>query len=195
MSYGVGPIFNAAGPQYEPGYPYVLYVGNFRAHKNLNRLLAAFAQVDFPELRLILSGRKTPDMVEQIQVLNLSGRVEFAGILSDEALARLYRGARCLIFPSLLEGFGLPALEAMACGTPVIVSRTTALPEVVGSAGMLIDPLDVDNIRQAIELVLGDADLRGRMRTAGILRAQNFGWDRVVATVYQVLCEAEMSAS
>ncbi len=194
ISYGVEPLFHPDGPRYEPGYPYILYVGNFRAHKNLDRMLAAFAQVDYPELRLILTGNKTAALAERLRTLKLEQRVQFAGTVSDEILARLYRGATLLIFPSLLEGFGLPALEAIACGTPVIASRTTALPEVVGDAGVLIDPTDIDDIRKAIEQVVGDADLRRRMRSAGLLRAQQFSWDSVTQRVHRAICQAAGSA-
>ncbi len=194
ISYGVESLFHPDGPRYEPGYPYILYVGNFRAHKNLHRLLAAFAQVDCPDVRLILTGDKTPELAARLRTLQLEQRVQFAGTVSDEVLSRLYRGATLLIFPSLLEGFGLPALEAMACGTPVVASRTTALPEVVGDAGVLIDPLDVDDIRNAMERVVGDADLRRRMRAAGILRARQFNWEGVAERVHRAICQAVDSA-
>lgn len=194
ISYGVEALFHPDGPRYEPGYPYILYVGNFRAHKNLDRLLAAFAQIDYPELRLILTGNKTPELAERLRTLKLEQRVQFAGTVSDEVLSRLYRGAALLIFPSLLEGFGLPALEAMACGTPVIASRTTSLPEVVGDAGVLIDPTDIDDIHRAIERVLGDAELRRRMRALGLLRARRFCWEGVAERVHQAICQAAGSA-
>jgi glycosyltransferase involved in cell wall biosynthesis len=184
---GVESIFHPDGPKYEPGHPYIFYAGNARAHKNLSRLLAVFARIDFPGLRLILTGQKTSEMAEQVRALKLEERVQFAGTLSDEALARLYRGALLFIFPSLLEGFGLPPLEAMACGTPVVVSRTSSLPEVAGDAGLLIDPLDIEDMRRAIERVLGDTSLRDRMRKAGLSRARAFCWDCVGARVLHVI--------
>lgn len=187
ISYGVEPLFHPEGLRYEPGYPYILYVGNSRAHKNLNRLLVAFEGVDHPELRLILTGNKTPELAGQLQALKLEQRVQFSGTISDEVLSRLYRGATLLILPSLLEGFGLPALEAMACGTPVIASRTTALPEVVGDTGVLIDPLDIEDMRRAIERVIEDADLRRRMGIAGLLRARQFSWDSVAEKVQRAI--------
>jgi glycosyltransferase involved in cell wall biosynthesis len=187
---GVESIFSPDGPRYEPGYPYILYAGNSRSHKNLNRLFAAFEGIDFPELRLILTGVKTVEIGAQLNKLKLSERVQFAGTVSDETLSRLYRGALAFVFPSLLEGFGLPPLEAMACGTPVIVSRTSSLPEVVGDAGLLIDPLDIGHIRRAMERVLDDAALRHRMRAAGLLRARLFCWDCVAARVRQVIAQA-----
>jgi glycosyltransferase involved in cell wall biosynthesis len=186
---GVDPVFRPDGPRYEPGYPYLLYAGNARAHKNLGRLFEAFPRISFPELRLILTGRQTVKIREQLEQLKLCGRVQFAGDLSDEILASVYRGAACLVYPSLLEGFGLPPLEAMASGTPVVVSHTSALPEVVGDAALLIDPLDTDDLRRAIERVLGDAGLRYRMREAGLSRARLFCWDCVAAKVRRVIAE------
>jgi glycosyltransferase involved in cell wall biosynthesis len=187
---GVDLPFAAEGPRHEPGFPYILYVGNARPHKNLHRLLSAFRGVDYPELRLLLSGAPTEEIRGRLRQLGLENRAEFFGAPSDDALARLYRGAELLVMPSLIEGFGLPALEAMACGTPVIVSRGTALPEVVGEAGLFIDPLDIQDMTRAIERLLGDRDLRTTMRQLGMERSRQFSWARVAAKVNIVLDEA-----
>lgn len=187
---GVDPVFRPDGCRYEPGYPYILYAGAARAHKNLDRLFEAFQRIVYPELRLILTGRRTVKIREQLERLSLDDRVQFAGDLSDEILASVYRGAACLVYPSLLEGFGLPPLEAMASGTPVVASHTSSLPEVVGDAALLIDPLDTEDLRRAIERVLGDAGLRQRMREAGLSRARLFRWDHVAARVRRVIAEA-----
>jgi glycosyltransferase involved in cell wall biosynthesis len=117
-------------------------------------------------------------------------RVRFATSVTDEDLPALYRGALALIFPSLMEGFGLPPLEAMACGTPVVASRSGAIPEVLGNAGLLVDPLDSIDIRQGIERVLEDSALRSAMRQAGLARARLFNWDTVAAKVNRVIQEA-----
>ncbi len=182
---GVGPPFEPDGPRYEPGFPYILYVGNFRPHKNLGRLFEAFRNLNFPELRLLLVGGRAPE---------ISGRTAWIACPPDDELARVYRGASLLVLPSLIEGFGLPALEAMACGTPVVVSRTTALPEVVGEAGVYVDPLDVADIQRAMECVLGNAGRRAGMRALGIRRARQFSWDSVAARVLRILEEAADSA-
>jgi glycosyltransferase involved in cell wall biosynthesis len=191
---GVDPVFCPNGPRYDPGFPYILHVGAFRPHKNIGRLLTAFAAVGDTTLRLVLTGKKNPELAAQLKDRNIDNRVHFAGCVTDEWLAALYRGAVCLLLPSLIEGFGLPPLEAIACNTPVIVSRTTALPEVVGDAGILIDPLDVQDIRRAIERVLEDGRLRTKLRLAGRARARLFCWDRVAEKVHRVIQEASCAA-
>ncbi|HEY1203921.1 MAG: glycosyltransferase family 1 protein [Bryobacteraceae bacterium] len=172
---GVGDPFQTDGPRHEPGFPYILYVGNSRPHKNLDRLLEAFRSLARPDLKLVLAG--TPGH-------------EVAG---DDELVAMYRGALFLVLPSLAEGFGLPALEAMACGTPVLVSRTPALLETTGNAALLFDPLDAGDLARTMALALDDAGLRARMRAAGLDRARCFSWDRVAARVLAVLHQAALS--
>lgn len=190
VGYGVDPKFRRNGPRYDPGFPYVLYVGALRAHKNIVRLLGAFERIDHPDLRLILTGTKTPYITAWLAGRRIENRVQFAGCVPDEDLASLYRGAACLIMPSLMEGFGLPPLEAMACGTPVVASRAAALPEVVGDAAILVDPLDVDDIRAGMERILGDSGLCHTLREAGLSRARFFCWERVAQRVRAVIEEA-----
>ncbi|MGH9581341.1 MAG: glycosyltransferase family 4 protein [Bryobacteraceae bacterium] len=190
VGHGVDPAFRCDGPRYEPGFPYILYVGTLRAHKNIARLLAAFEGIDCPDLRLVFTGNQTPDITARLAGREIEKRIRFAGCVPDEDLAALYRGAVCLVLPSLMEGFGLPPLEAMACGTPVVVSRAAALPEVVGDAGVLVDPLDTEDIRAGMERVLSNSDLRQRLRAAGLLRARLFCWNRVAERVRAVIGEA-----
>jgi glycosyltransferase involved in cell wall biosynthesis len=187
---GVDLPFVPEGQRYQPGFPYVLYVGNFRPHKNLHRLMLAFRRLDYPGLCLLLVGTPNSQMTACIRELGLQHRAAFLNTPSDHDLACVYRGATLLVLPSLIEGFGLPALEAMACGTPVVVSRNTALPEVVGEAGLFVDPLDVQDMKQAIARVLGDRELRGTLAKLGLQRAQRFSWDGVAAKVRAVLEEA-----
>ena len=184
---GVGVPFCPWGDSYQPGFPYILYVGSFRPHKNVQRLMRAFRDIDYPELRLVIVGPRRPSLTAYLDELGIGSRTVVLGQLTDEELARVYRGALLLAQPSLIEGFGLPALEAMACGTPAVVSRTTALPEVCGSAGVYVDPLDTREIQKALERVLGDGELRARLRNLGIQRARAFSWDRVAATVRALL--------
>jgi glycosyltransferase involved in cell wall biosynthesis len=184
---GIDPVFRRTGRRYEPGFVYLLYVGNFKPHKNINRLLEAFARVDYPELRLLLTGFGTPDLLAVLRPLGLERRVHFAGYVDDDRLAELYRGALAVVQPSLMEGFGLPPIEAMACGTPVVVSGVTALPEIVGEAGVFVDPLDVEDMRRGIEKIIGDLDLRKRLIAAGQLRASLFRWDDVTRKIAGVL--------
>lgn len=187
---GVDLPFRQVGDRYRPGFPYILYVGNFRPHKNLDRLFAAFRDIDVPHLRLLMTGAPSPEMAAQLERAGLTGRVGFLGTISDERLAAVYRGANLLVLPSLSEGFGLPALEAMACGVPVVASKNAALPEVLGGAGELVDPLDVAGIRSGIERVLSDSSLRRKMRRLGLQRASRYSWEQVGASVCKVLQEA-----
>jgi glycosyltransferase involved in cell wall biosynthesis len=187
---GVGAPFEADGPRYQPGFPYVLYVGNSRPHKNLGRLLCAFRDLRSPELRLIIAGALNVEVELLLDQLGIRARTRILAGVGDEELAGLYRGARLVALPSLIEGFGLPGLEAMACGAPVVASRATALPEVVGDAAWLVDPLDVRDIRCAMERVMSDSELRSAMRARGIARARCFSWNRVGEAVRSVLSGA-----
>jgi glycosyltransferase involved in cell wall biosynthesis len=184
---GVGPPFQPEGPRRRAGYPYVLYVGNSRPHKGLLSLLLAFRGISCPDLRLVLAGRISTEIARRVKSLGIERRTEIIGAPTDEDLASLYRGALCLVLPSLVEGFGLPALEGMACGTPVIASRASALPEVVGEAGVLVDPLDVSAIQREMESVSGSPERQSAMRAKGIERARQFTWDKVAAKVRAVL--------
>ncbi|MFL6353282.1 MAG: glycosyltransferase family 4 protein [Bryobacteraceae bacterium] len=187
---GVGPVFRPAGPKYEPGFPYMLYVGSQRAHKNLHRLVQAFRKIDFPQVCLLVTGVATPEFRRSIEEAGVTDRVRFLGCVPDDQLAATYRGAMLLVLPSVSEGFGLPPLEAMACGTPVVVSRCTAPPEVVGDAGVLVNPFDIEDLRRGLELVLGDAARRSRLSRLGIQRSKHFSWDRVAERVRAVLEDA-----
>jgi glycosyltransferase involved in cell wall biosynthesis len=187
---GVGAPFEADGPRYQPGFPYILYVGNSRPHKNLDRLLCAFRDLDCPGLRLIMAGALKAEVELRLEQLGIRARTSILAGVADEELACLYRGALLVALPSLIEGFGLPALEAMACGTPVVASRSTALPEVVGDAAWLVNPHDTRDIRSAIEGILSDSERRDAMRARGIARARCFSWDRVGAAVRSVLSDA-----
>jgi glycosyltransferase involved in cell wall biosynthesis len=187
---GVGAPFGPDGERHEPGYRYILYAGNFRPHKNLDRLMAALRDLDDRDVRLVLTGDPSPAMLGKMERLGIGARVVFAGVVSDLLLAKLYRGAELVVVPSLVEGFGLPALEAMACGAPVVASRAGSLPEVVGPAGVMIDPVDTGDIHRGMEEVLRDAKLRASMRRAGVERARLFSWEYVARRVRAVLEEA-----
>ena len=187
---GVGGAFRPIGPSYDPGFPYMLYVGSQRRHKNLHRLIQAFRKIDYPRLHLLVTGIATPRFRAYIDRAGITNRVRFLGCVTDYKLAAIYRGAILLVLPSVSEGFGLPPLEAMACGTPVVVSRCTAPPEVVGDAGVLVDPFDVDDLRNGLERVLGDTDLRSTLCRLGLQRSRQFSWDRVAERVRRVLEDA-----
>jgi glycosyltransferase involved in cell wall biosynthesis len=159
--------------------PYILAVGTVHARKNYPRLVEAVHRLTRPELRLVIAGgRGNPrgPLHTRIAELGLAGQVIFAGFVGDEDLPALYSAARVLAFPSIYEGFGLPALEAMACGTPVVTSNTSSLPEIVGEAGLLVDPYDVDALAGALARALDDEPLRAVLVEKGLRRARRFTW-------------------
>jgi glycosyltransferase involved in cell wall biosynthesis len=143
---------------------------------------------------LVLTGMPDAVLHQQITALQLQDRVVYAGHLTEPDLAAYYRGAVALVCPSLYEGFGLPPLEAMACGTPVVTSNCTAVPEVVGESAVLVDPYDVEAIAWGIRRVVDDQELRQTLSHEGLARAQQFTWEQTAARVWQVLQEAAAEA-
>jgi len=185
---GVGLPFTPTGTKYDPGYPYLLYVGSRKPHKNLPRLLEAYSLSGIRrDARLVLCGNPDPHISGEIERHRLTGDVLFAEQVTDGDLSNMYRGALAFVFPSLYEGFGLPPLEAMACGTPVLTSKLCSLSEVVGNAGVLVDPLDVEAIADGIRRLVRDADLRSELRQKGLRRAQGFSWEETARRTQQVL--------
>ncbi|HKC57375.1 MAG TPA: glycosyltransferase family 1 protein [Vicinamibacterales bacterium] len=171
---------------------FVLYVGGIKPHKNLVRLIEAFAELrkgEFEELKLLIIGdeiSKAPALRRAVHIHKLHKHVRFLGFLPDETLAALYRLAAVFVFPSLYEGFGLPPLEAMASGTPVVTSNVSSLPEVAGDAAMLVDPYDVASIVAGMRRVLSDPALADEMRRKGLIRARDFSWERSVARTHDI---------
>jgi len=174
-----------------PEGQYFLFVGSLEPRKNLRRLLSAWERVQrqLPDgTWLVIAGAKGRSQVfSQVPVEQLPPRVHLTGYVSDDTLPALYSGALALVYPSLYEGFGLPPLEAMACGTPVITSNTTSLPEVAGDAAILVDPLDLDQIGSAIARVATDSGLRTDLSRRGVARAANYSWDVAAKATLQVL--------
>lgn len=188
---GVGPPFTVSGRRHEPGYPYFLYVGSHKAHKNLGRLLKAFALSGVHKsARLLMTGDPDPQTSQDIKALDLEGTVKMIGSPNNDELAEYYRGALALLFPSLYEGFGLPPVEAMACGIPVLTSNVCALPEIVGDAGIIVDPLDTEAIADGIRRLLEDTTLTGDLRQRGLARAKPFTWEKTAAKTLAVLRSA-----
>jgi glycosyltransferase involved in cell wall biosynthesis len=166
---------------------YFLYVGNHKPHKNFIRLLQAFARSRLEDYSLVSTGTSTPALQQQIASLNLDGRVTFVGQISDEDLALLYQGATALVLVSLYEGFGLPLVEAMSCGTPVITSNVASMPEVAGDAGLQVSPYDIGAIADALIRLSNDRDLRQVLRARGLERARLYTWDATAASVDKAL--------
>lgn len=175
-----------------PPEPYFLYIGRSDPHKNLRRVIAAFAQLrnrDDYELRIVGStdARYTPKLQAEAAALGIADRVQFLNYVPYAELPALINQAIALVFPSLWEGFGLPVLEAMACGTPVITSTVASLPEVAGGAALLVNPTLTTEIADAMRLVAQDADLRSRLRQAGLDRARQFSWTKTGQATVKVL--------
>jgi glycosyltransferase involved in cell wall biosynthesis len=178
---GVDAEYSPSASAYRPGYSYVLSVSNRKAHKNEPRLIEAFSRASISdEVRLLFTGAPTKAVLETIAQCKLEQRVTFIGRVAEADLPGLYRGALALAFPSLYEGFGLPVIEAMACGCPVLTSNTTSLPEVAGDAAVLVDPTSVQAIAEGISAVCNDELLRADMIRKGYLQAASFSWDEVV---------------
>ena len=184
--------FRPAGAAPQDGAPYALFVGNVMPHKNLLRLVDAFAAAatDVPG-RLVIRGWGRPRHVravrERIAALGVAARVDWRQYARDDDLPDLYRRARMLLLPSLYEGFGLTALEAMACGTPVIVSHRSSLPEVTGNAALFVDPEDSTSIASAIRRLFTDESLAKTYAARGLARAQLFSWEKTARAVQSIL--------
>jgi glycosyltransferase involved in cell wall biosynthesis len=164
--------------------PYVLVVGKLQKRKNITRILESFAQVRAEvggPLKLLLAGARTwaaDDLDGTIARLGLQGHVIEVGYLKNDDLPLLYNGAELFLFPSLWEGFGIPAIEAMACGTPVVTSNLSSLPEIAGDAALLIDPYKTEDIAAAMHRVLTEPGLAESQRAKGLKQARKFSWKK-----------------
>lgn len=175
--------------------PFILYAGNIKPHKNVDRLIEAYSILrrrGVEHARLLVIGdevSKYPSLRRLVHRFQLHRHVRFLGFVPDAVLASLYRLASVFVFPSLYEGFGLPPLEAMAAGAPVITSNVSSLPEVVGDAAVLIDPMDAGALADAMANVLTDASLRAQLVERGRARVQAFSWERSVRRIAAVYDE------
>ncbi|MBL8295857.1 MAG: glycosyltransferase family 4 protein [Bryobacterales bacterium] len=187
--------------RYQVTYPFVLYAGNIRPQKNLPRLIEAFSVLRgelaghprFQHLRLIVIGDEISQYpaVRRAAAQSRAGQsVRFLGYVPFETLRAFYESAEVFVFPSLHEGFGLPPLEAMACGTPVVASNVSSLPEVVGDAAIKVSPDNVFEIARGLRDVLLDPELRSRLVERGFLQARKFSWDRTARQVLETYLEA-----
>jgi glycosyltransferase involved in cell wall biosynthesis len=186
----------AVRQRYEIGERYVLYFGGFDLRKNVLGTIRSYARLP-AQLRqryqLVIAGRLHhfghplyPDPRPLVRELGLDGRVIFTGSIREEDKAPLYSGATCFVFPSLYEGFGIPVLEAMACGTPVLTSNTTSLPEVVGDAGVLVDPTSEQAIAEALGQLLEDEPLQRDLGERALARSRFFTWRQVAEQTVEV---------
>jgi len=176
-----------------PRQPFFLVLGRHDHHKNLPRVLRAFARLGSPELCLKLIGppnpRRTPKLKRLAVELGIAHQCQWVSWVTDEERLLLLNTAQALIMPSLWEGFGLPALEAMACGTPVIAGKAGALPEVVGSVGLLVDPTNPFHIAEAMASVLSESAIQRQVRQTGPSRTAQFRWESTARQVEALLEE------
>lgn len=173
--------------------PYLLYIGTVQPRKNLLRLIDAFAltlqRIEQP-LLLVLAGKRgwrTAAIEQRAATLGIADHVRFTGYVDDHDLPALLSGALAFVFPSLYEGFGMPVLEAMACGTPVLTSTTSSLPEVAGDAALLVAPHDSTALARALQELISNDALRAKLRERGLARAAQFTWERCAAETLHVL--------
>jgi glycosyltransferase involved in cell wall biosynthesis len=160
---------------------FMLFVGTLEPRKNVIGLLEAYARLPKGRPPLMLVGGKGwlyDEIFARVEALELTREVHFVGYVAAETLPLWYNAADLFVYPSLYEGFGLPALEAMACGTPVITSTASSLPEVVGDAARLVDPGDTDGLAATMAQLLGSREQREQMRVAGLARANKFSWEK-----------------
>lgn len=206
---GVDETFHPLAPEQVEAYRkqrglpdrYVLYLGTLEPRKNVLTLLRAFghlrARGDIPH-RLVLAGApgwQYESIYDTVAALGLGSAVQFLGFVAPSEQTLCYNGADLFVYPSLYEGFGLPVLEAMACGVPVVSSNAASLPEVVGDAGVQVDPLDDVGLAEAMGLVLSDASLHNTLRCAGIERARRFSWFSMAQQTLQVYDQVLAQAS
>ena len=180
--------------RYQVTYPFLLYAGRISPHKNLVRIIEAFSALKaeltkhdlYPDLKLIIIGdevSKHPDLRRTVVRGGVQNDVRFLGFVPIEVLRIFYDAAKVFVFPSLYEGFGLPPLEAMAHGTPVLTSNTSSIPEVVGNAAVMVNPENVFEMMRALQCVLLDPSLREKLRQRGYEQVKKFSWDASAAKV------------
>lgn len=184
---GVDSAFTPEGPHWRNPRPYILYVGNHKPHKNVEGLIDAFAVSHLrSDFDVLLTGSLSGSVTQRIAEYGLQDRVRALGLVKETDLPSLYRSANALVMPSRYEGFGLPLVEAMASGTPVLSSNRTSLPEVGGDAVSYFDPDDLGSIVASLNSLL-DKAVCNRLRFAGLKRAEQFSWDRVAEKLSRVI--------
>ncbi|MBI2011812.1 glycosyltransferase family 4 protein [Candidatus Daviesbacteria bacterium] len=180
--------------KYKVSGDFIIFIGTIQPRKNLIRLIESFKNID--NLKLVIVGKSFgegregwmfEDILNKPRQLLIEGKIIFTGFIPDEELALLLNGAKAFILPSLYEGFGIPVVDAMACGIPVIVSNVSSLPEIVGNAGLLVDPYSSDQIEQAIRTLAWDKKINLKLSKAGIKQAQKFSWKKMAKKVKEVL--------
>lgn len=189
---GVDETYSFHVKPYVSTEKYLLYVGAKKKHKNLERLIDAYSKSkSSSNHQLLITGNPDGKLLDLIANFSVSNRVIFTGFIPETILPSYYKGATALLMPSLYEGFGLPIVEAMAVGTPVLTSNITAMPEVAGDAALLVDPYSTESIREGIDKITNDNNLRNTLINAGLKRAKLYSWKKsreiFSSALYQVL--------
>lgn len=189
---GYEPSFSEDGPVHRPGYDYVFYGGNHRLYKNLERLVRAYANSTLPArgIRLLLTGNTNVELAALADTLSVGGQVIFTGRLPSEEIPSFYRGALAVAYVSLFEGFGLPIVEAYACGVPILTSNVSAMPEVAGEGALLVNPESVEEITAGLDRITSDRDMREHLIASGRRRRNDFDWDTSSRRVWQLIRNA-----
>ena len=193
LGYDADVFCPASAPPVSQADPYLLHVGQAYPHKNLLRLIQAFAEIapSHAGLRLVLAGKphpqETPRLKALVAELELQACVEFRSYVPYSELPDLYRGALALVYPSLWEGFGLPVLEAMACGTPVITSTGSGTEEVAGDAALLVNPEDTQELTEALRTLVSQPNRQAQLRQRGLGRAAQFSWEATAGVTGELL--------
>src|SRR5690554_1676973 len=185
---GVDPGFFINTEKQSCERPYLLYVGNRRKNKNIPAMLVAFSQSNIPkEFLFVLTGNPDPNLIVLISKLRITNRVRFLGFVQEADLPKLYKGAYATLFVSLMEGFGLPLIESMASGTPVLTSSESSLPEIAGDAALCVDPFDVEAITEGINQLVTDRDLYQGLAEKGLRRAKDFSWQTTAKKTWDTI--------
>ncbi len=186
---GVSPQFSANTETLGLPYRYVLYPGNHRSYKNLDRLVCAYARSGLRDMdvHLVMTGTENVELMNLARNEGVEAYVHFAGRLADADLPRVYRGAEAIAFVSLYEGFGLPIVEAMASGVPVLTSNVSAMPEVAGDAALIVDPYSVDDIARALRQLMVEPGLRAELAGRGREQVRRFDWTASADALWSIV--------
>lgn len=187
---GVDEVYRQNQKAFQADRPYFLYVGNRRKNKNLPAMLTAFARASIPsDYLFFLSGDADESLAGLIKQLGVEDRVRFLGFIPEADLPALYKGAYATLFVSLMEGFGLPIIESMASGTPVLTATAGPLPEVAGGAALCVDPLDIEAIADGIETLVGDRERYRILQWEGQQRANHFTWEQTARQTWDLIVD------
>ncbi|GAA0880449.1 glycosyltransferase family 1 protein [Algoriphagus jejuensis] len=185
---GVGENFMRNEREFEMDRPYFLYVGNRRNYKNIPAMMEAFSRANIPQdFVFALSGHRDPEIENLIRSLGIESRVRFLGMIPEEDLPAVYKGAHATLFVSKMEGFGLPVIESMASGTPVLTSSESSLPEIAGGAAICVAPGKVEAIQRGIELLVHDQSAYLHCVQRGLERAKDFSWEKTAAQTWETI--------